>query len=119
MPAILFTKLVILLQLLQVFVVGKNNFRYYFLHTLIWLNTIFFTILLFLEIFQCWPRVKIWNALAEGHCINISVTFVATAAINVASDVSILTMPIFWVSKLNMRWKKKVGMVLIFGTGVL
>ena len=119
MPAILFTKLTILLQLLQVFVVGKRNFRYFFLHTLIWLNTLFFATLLFLEIFQCWPRVKIWDATAPGHCIDISVTFVATAAINVASDLSILILPIFWVSKLNMPWRKKVGVVLVFGTGVL
>ena len=119
MPAILFTKLIILLQLLQVFVLSKNNYRYYFLHTLIWLNILFFTTLMFLEIFQCWPRVKIWNATADGHCIDISVTFIATAAINVLSDVSILALPIFWVAKLNMRLKKKIGVLLVFGTGVL
>ena len=119
MPTILFTKIAILLQLIQIFVVGKRNGRWYFIQTLIWLNTIFFTILIFLEIFQCMPRVKIWNPLHSGACLNISKTFVATASVNIVSDLSILVLPLFWVLQLHMPLRRKLGIMAIFCTGIL
>ena len=119
MPTILSAKITILLQLIQIFVITKRNGRWYFLQILIWLNTIFFTISMFLEIFQCVPRAKIWNPLVSGACINISKTFVATAAINVVSDLSILILPIFWVLQLHMPFRRKLGIVAILGTGIL
>lgn len=118
MPTILFTKITILLQLMQIFVVAKRNGRWYFIQTLIWLNTIFFTILMFLEIFQCVPRAKIWNPLHSGVCLNISKTFVATAGVNIVSDLSILVLPLFWVLQLHMPLRRKLGIMAIFCTGI-
>lgn len=119
MPTILFTKVSILLQLIQIFVVAKRNGRWYFLQVLIWLNTIFFTILMFLEIFQCVPRAKIWNPLHSGVCLNITKTFVATAGVNVVSDLSILGLPIIWVLQLHMPFRRKLGIMAIFCTAIL
>jgi hypothetical protein len=121
MPAILFTKLAILLQLLEIFVPPQviRNYRFYSLWTLIGLNSIFFTALMFIEIFQCVPRKKIWNPTIQGKCININQTFVATGVINVVDDWVILTLPLVWTWSLQLRLKQKIGVTLIFATGIL
>ncbi|KAF2204314.1 hypothetical protein GQ43DRAFT_478314 [Delitschia confertaspora ATCC 74209] len=119
MPAILFTKLSILWQLFDIFVpfrTGRNS-RWYSLNALILLNIVFFTILGFLEIFQCNPRTKIWDPTAKGTCININQTFVATGVINVIDDFIILIIPLVWTWKLQLRLKQKIGVSLIFATG--
>jgi hypothetical protein len=61
MAASLFTKVAILLQLLEIFSppLVRRGFRWYSLWTLISTNTVFFTTLMFIEIFQCRPREKI------------------------------------------------------------
>jgi hypothetical protein len=119
MPAISFTKISILVQFLHIFVTGKRNWRSYILWSLIALNAIFFSILFFLEIFQCIPRAKIWNPSLAGKCINIQQTFVASAVINICDDFTILTLPLFWIWTLQMGRKKKLGVSLIFATGLL
>jgi hypothetical protein len=121
MPAILFTKVAILLQLLEIFSPAQvsKRFRYYSLWTLIGLNTIFFTTLMFAEIFQCLPRQKIWNHSLHGKCLNINQTFVASGVINVVDDWVILTLPLIWTFQLNLRLKQKIGVSLIFATGGL
>ncbi|KAH8714036.1 hypothetical protein GQ44DRAFT_776048 [Phaeosphaeriaceae sp. PMI808] len=119
MPAILFTKVAILLQLLEIFVPPRltNNTRRYSLYILMALNTTFFTMLMFLEIFQCKPRRKIWNPTIPGRCININQTFVATGVINVIDDFIILIIPLVWTWRLRLRMKQKIGVSLIFATG--
>ena len=121
MPAILFTKVTVLLQLLEIFVPRQTSSqaRWYSLWTLIGLNAVFFTTLMFLEIFQCRPRKKIWNPMMAGTCININQTFVATGVINVVDDWVILILPLVWTWKLQLRTKQKIGVSLIFATGFL
>lgn len=122
MPAILFTKVTVLLQLLEIFVPRQFTVdvsRWYSLWVLIGLNAVFFTTLMFLEIFQCRPREKIWNPTIEGTCININQTFVATGVINVVDDCVILILPLVWTWQLQLRTKQKIGVSLIFATGFL
>jgi hypothetical protein len=74
---------------------------------------------MFVEIFQCVPRKKIWNPTVQGKCININQTFVATGVINVVDDWVILILPLVWTWKLQLRTKQKIGVSLIFATGLL
>jgi hypothetical protein len=121
MPAILFTKVAILLQLVDIFVPPHmaRNSRWYSLYLLIISNTIIFNLLGFLEIFQCMPRKKIWNLTIKGRCIDINKTFVATAVIDVIDDFIILIIPLVWAWKLQLRPKQKIGVSAIFATGFL
>lgn len=119
MPSILLTKIAILLQLLEIFVTQKRNFRWYALLSLIGANVVFFTILFFMEIFQCIPRVKIWDPTVPGTCIDIQNTFVATGVINVCDDFIILILPVYWVWLLKISTKRKAGISLIFAAGLL
>ena len=119
MPSILLTKIAILLQFVELFVTQRKSSRWYALVGLMVANSIFFAILFFLEIFQCLPREKIWIPSLSGTCIDINKTFVASGVINVLDDFTILMLPISWVWKLHTPNRKKIGISLVFGTGLL
>ncbi|KAL9078372.1 MAG: hypothetical protein Q9157_002697 [Trypethelium eluteriae] len=119
MPAMLFTKVAILMQLNDIFVTQRHSRRWWILRGLIVANSIFFTTLLFVEIFQCVPRKKIWDSSVRGHCLNNSKIFVAIGVINVIDDFLILLSPILWIIKLRMDSRKKLGICVLFATGLL
>ncbi|CAD6574099.1 MAG: hypothetical protein ASARMPREDX12_006380 [Alectoria sarmentosa] len=118
-PLILATKLAILLQIENVFVTNRNSIRFYLVQFLIWSNTIYYTTNIFLTAFQCSPRAKIWNTLLPGHCFTdfYTLNFVTTV-LNVVSDLAVLVMPVLWIWKLQMGWKRKLGLSLIFASGI-
>lgn len=119
-PIIFAAKLAILLQIKHVFVTSRKSVRSYLVQLLIWSNALWYIINIFMLAFQCSPRAKIWNPSLPGHCFTsfYTVNFVA-AVLNVISDVAMLVMPILWVWKLQMAWKRKVGISLIFASGIL
>lgn len=119
MPAIFSVKTVILTQYLNIFCPSKKAPRWKVIVSLIVANAIFFTILFFLEIFQCIPRPKIWNPSIPGSCINIEQTFIASGVINVCDDFTILILPISWIWRLQSPLRKKIGICVVFCTGVL
>ncbi|MCJ1282459.1 hypothetical protein MMC26_001782 [Xylographa opegraphella] len=118
MPAILFTKVAILLQLVQIFVTSKKSRRWYIFHLIIALNILFFTIYLFLTIFACIPRQKIWNPTIPGSCYDAERSFIASSVINVFDDFLMLTLPIIFIWKLQAPIKKKIGISMIFASGL-
>ena len=71
------------------------------------------------EIFECTPREKIWNPSLPGTCINIQLSFVITAVINIVSDVTILLLPLAWIWQLQMPVTRKLGVSAVFATGLL
>lgn len=69
-------------------------------------------------IFACTPVQKTWNlAIMEGACINRTPVFIATAVLNMVTDISILVLPIPMIVKLQMSRAKKVGLICMFGVG--
>ena len=119
MPGIFLVKAAVLLQLSDIFVAKKRNARWWIITCLIAANAIFFTILLFLEIFECVPRTKIWTPTVPGRCINIEETFVATGAINVLDDFLILGLPMIWIWQLHTPTRRKMGIAAVFAAGLL
>ena len=119
MPAIFAAKAAVLLQLQSIFAKVRPSARWWIINILLVLNALFFTILFFLEIFECTPRKKIWEPTIDGTCINIERTFVATGSINVLDDLLILFLPLFWVWQLRTSTKNKVGIVFVFAAGIL
>ena len=118
-PAILFTKVAVLMQLMDIFSPVRLSHRWWTLQGLIAANSIFFIFLFFIEIFECIPRDKIWTPYLPGRCININQTFVATGVVNVIDDFLILVFPISWILKLRINARKKLGICFVFGTGLL
>lgn len=113
------TKLSIFLLYLRVFAPTRRGKTFVAVHLLIWFNLAFYLANFFLKIFQCVPRAKIWDKHIEGHCININIPILVTAAINVVSDLLMLTVPIVCVWRLQMSVRKKVGVSAIFAAGIL
>ncbi len=74
---------------------------------------------MFVVIFQCNPRAKFWEPTLPGHCINIEVVDIVTAAINVVSDVVLLLLPITCIWQLQMPSRSKVAVSAVFTTGIL
>ena len=73
----------------------------------------------FFEAFQCLPIEKAWLPLLEGSCANQLAGHITSAAINTFSDFVILVVPIANVMGLQLYKKGRVGLLLIFGFGVL
>ena len=72
-----------------------------------------------MEIWECTPRSKIWDAMTPGRCVNINAAFIATAAVNVVSDFLILTLPVCNVWNLQMSVKSKIVISCVFLFGGL
>jgi hypothetical protein len=93
---------------------------------LLW-GTIIFTglfgfIFLFVAIFQCSPISFFWNhwdGEHEGSCRNINAIAWANAAISIALDFWMLAIPLAQLKALNLHWKKKIGVALMFMVGTL
>lgn len=74
----------------------------------------------FTMIFQCTPVPFFWTSWAAetaGTCININLFSWIRAAVEIAIDVSILSLPLPSLLKLQMSWKKKAQVLLMFALG--
>lgn len=74
-------------------------------------------------IFQCTPITYFWTQYVEDHatgkCININAFGWANAAISVALDVWMISIPLSQIPKLKLHWTKKVGVSIMFFLGAL
>jgi hypothetical protein len=75
-----------------------------------------------LTAFQCRPIAyywKGWDGEMEGHCLSISALGWANAASSILLDAWMLGIPLSQLKRLQLHWKKKIGVALMFGVGVL
>lgn len=75
-------------------------------------------------IFQCLPLGWYWARFNDldpyrGKCININAAGWAHAALNVASDIWLLALPLSQLRSLGLHWKRKVGAAIMFSMGTL
>ncbi|KAF4972287.1 hypothetical protein FSARC_1123 [Fusarium sarcochroum] len=74
----------------------------------------------FAGIFACAPIAMSWDVtITEGTCINRPGLYIATAAVNIISDVILFILPLPMVFKLQMPFKQKIGLMCIFTIGSL
>ncbi|KIX01296.1 uncharacterized protein Z518_09021 [Rhinocladiella mackenziei CBS 650.93] len=74
----------------------------------------------FTMVSQCTPVPFFWQGWAgetKGKCININLFSWIRAGVEIAIDVAILSLPIPMLLKLQMRWKKKIQVVMMFSVG--
>ncbi|KAK1998617.1 CFEM domain-containing protein [Colletotrichum falcatum] len=73
-------------------------------------------------VFLCQPISYFWTGWAketEGRCINLNAFAEGNGAFNVIMDVWMLILPLSQVYNLNMKLKKKLGVMLMFGIGII
>ena len=105
--------------MLRIFHGIKKDSVYWAILIVIWSNFVFYLTITFCLIVVCIPRAKLTNPELSGTCINNYASMLATSAINVASDISILLLPVFAVWKLKIALKRKMIISAVFGMGLL
>ena len=116
---ILSTKASILLLFLRVF--SPSRPVRISIHVALWANIGFYVPGFFMQLFWCVPRDAIWNLRMRqnARCLDAFGAQLASAAINVLSDLTILILPISTVWTLQMPGRKKLGILAVFATGSL
>ncbi|KAK2043908.1 hypothetical protein LZ31DRAFT_584979 [Colletotrichum somersetense] len=72
-------------------------------------------------IFSCHPTSYFWTGWAketEGKCVNLNALSEGHGGFNVILDVWMLALPLSQTHNLNMKPKKKMGIMLMFGIGM-
>ncbi|KAG9231696.1 hypothetical protein BJ875DRAFT_486766 [Amylocarpus encephaloides] len=121
-PAIFLVKLSILLQYMRIFVPSRQSNMGMFVGICVvfWGHFLFYVVDIFFQIFSCTPREKAWNKLiTTGHCYDLPGIYVASGAVNVASDFIILLLPVFSIWKLKISTRQKMEVCGAFATGFL
>ena len=121
-PLVFCVKMAVTLQYLRMFAPNRtvNPFVFYGSWIIITICTLFYITIVFLTVYACTPREKIWNRLLPGgQCLNYRATIVSTAFFNILSDIAILLLPVRTVWKMRIPTKKKVAISMLFGTGLL
>ncbi|OCL15470.1 hypothetical protein AOQ84DRAFT_267558, partial [Glonium stellatum] len=68
-------------------------------------------------LFFCRPIRKYWNVITPGSCVNIGATYLANATLNVATDITLLFLPIWMMWGLRMPILQKLGITAILMAG--
>lgn len=74
------------------------------------------TVLTFLNIFQCRP-IRAAFSDDDGTCIDVVSLYLASAPINVLTDLAILLLPLPILTRLRMEFRQKVALVATFTVG--
>ncbi|OAA76057.1 hypothetical protein LEL_05741 [Akanthomyces lecanii RCEF 1005] len=102
-----------------------NIFPDKFIRRLIWGTALVILLLgiasTFVIIFQCAPVQYFWTQYdghSTGHCLDINAFAWCNAALNIATDIWMLGIPLSQIRKLKLHWKKKLGAAFMFLTGL-
>lgn len=77
-----------------------------------------FLAVLFVDLFQCWPVAYVYDkSIAHGKCIQQGAFYVATAALNLFTDLLVLSIPIIITWSLHMPLRRKLAVCLILCLG--
>lgn len=85
-------------------------------------NVMFGVSFTLVAIFQCRPISyywAMWDREHEGTCLNINIIAWSNAAISIALDIWMLAIPLSQLRHLNLDWRKKIGVGLMFSVGTL
>lgn len=115
----LFLKLAIVLQLKRIFTGPRKSLTWFLFHALIWLQTVFYTIMMFFNIFICTPRAKITDFSIPGSCLNSGAVLIATSSFNALADFLILLLPLYAISRLRISFRQKLSISAVFAVGFL
>ena len=121
-PCMVFTKIAILLQYLRLLAPTKTTNPVLFIgaHAIIAIVVVYNVVIIAVTIFACTPREKFWNPLiTEGHCLNQKIAVLILALLNIITDVAILLLPAWTIWKLQIPRRKRIGIILLFATGLL
>lgn len=114
------TKLGVLLQIKSTFNSKSRDFMFWSSWACIASFSCVYTASLFTWIFPCNPIKKKWEPFIPGTCLPTHAgPSLLSGIINLVTDVALLFLPIYAVSRLQMSIKKKFAVSGIFGAALL
>ncbi|CAG7946893.1 unnamed protein product [Penicillium nalgiovense] len=108
------TKMSILMLYLRIFIQRWFRITCY---ALLFIITSYMVAAFFASIFQCTPVVRAWNKTIPGSCINITTNWYANAGFSIATDIVILTLPMYPLYKSKIVLKRKIALMGVFALG--
>lgn len=75
-----------------------------------------------LGIFQCTPISYFWtkwDGTKEGHCLDINALGWSNAGLSISIDLWMLAVPMWQLKTLQLDWRRKVGVGMMFVVGTL
>jgi hypothetical protein len=74
----------------------------------------------FLAIFHCVPVQGFWDKTVEAVClIDDSKFFFGSVLAHLILDIAIVALPLFQIGQLHLRRSQKIGVMTMFGFGIL
>ncbi|KAG4441172.1 hypothetical protein IFR05_003343 [Cadophora sp. M221] len=67
--------------------------------------------------YLCTPMRRYWNFSVKGKCLSINAYFIASSAINAATDVAMLLLPIWLLRPLTIPKRQKIGVIVVLMMG--
>lgn len=69
---------------------------------------------------QCIPHAAIWDlTITDAQCFELYPLQVSSASIQLVSDIAIFLLPQRVIWTLKMTWRKRLGVSVVFGLGLL
>ncbi|CBF78469.1 hypothetical protein AN7395.2 [Aspergillus nidulans FGSC A4] len=112
-------KISVCLFLLRIF--RSSTFRWVG-YIMIGINSAIAITWMLLDSFHCIPvhlAWTQWEGVEQGKCINFIAATYANGIVNIIVDVVMVAMPIYEVSKLNLSQRKKIGVAVMFASGLV
>ena len=97
------------------------SFRYT-TYTIIGLNIAIAVTWVFTDSLRCIPVHLAWTGWAqeeEGKCIDFVAATMVNSFVNIVVDAAMVLMPVYEVIKLNLSWRKKVAVSVMFALGLV
>lgn len=116
-------KTAILMEWIRIFLPAGCNRRNPFLwacHFVIWANIIFCVVTIIVYSLACVPFEYLWNPTIDGGYCRVNTVYLSlsTACFVFSTDIIILFIPQYFIWKLNMTQKRKVGISFVFALGM-
>jgi hypothetical protein len=114
-PTVFATKAAILLFLTRVFAPYKTYVKciYGFLGVM----AVYYAIMLVLKVVICRPIPYFWGGAEDGQCFNQRILILVDNVISLVSDIVVLLLPCPLTRNLQVGWKAKVKIGVVFGVG--
>lgn len=90
------------------------RFVAYSLITFITVNTIINVLVI---LFPCNPVQKAWDRDIPGKCLPLLTFIIASAAINIATDIAVVVLPIQMLWTIRIPLRQKISLYILFGLG--
>jgi len=68
---------------------------------------------------NCVPVAKFWNHDLPGHCLSFEAVWFFNASMNIATDVTLLVLPMPLLFKLQLPRTQKIALIGVFAIGIL